>query len=151
MLYSIPRTILSLFLGLFAISILVESLEFVVVAIANGAVTTDPEIYVSVRNQTWILIGKLFYNSAGAFVGGYLAARLAEYAPLKHGAALAVIQTLAFVWALSQPEIRITTPDWMWALLIPLTAVAIVMGGLRCQQRVACDEIPQQAEAVVDT
>jgi hypothetical protein len=135
MIHRVFRTSLALIVGLFAISMFVESLEFVIVAIANGRVTTDPDVYLAIRNQTWILITKLMYNAVGAVAGGYIAGRLARYAYRNHGIALAAIQSLAFVWALTQPEIRNSTPGWMWALLIPLTAAGIVVGASLCAQQ----------------
>ena len=135
MIHRIFRTSLALIVGLFAISMFVESLEFVIVAIANGSVTSDPEVYLAIRNQTWILITKLIYNAVGAVAGGYISARLAGYADRNRGVALAAIQLLAFLWALTQPEIRNSTPGWMWALLIPLTVGGIVVGASLCAKQ----------------
>ncbi|MBT6153986.1 MAG: YrzE family protein [Planctomycetaceae bacterium] len=113
----------------------VESVEFALVTAANGRITTDPEVYFTIRNQTWLLIAKLIYNGIGAFAGGFLAARVAGYAQLYHGIALAAIQSLAFCWASTQPQIRNTTPVWMWAALIPLSTAGIVIGAYYCRQQ----------------
>ncbi|HEX2340010.1 MAG TPA: hypothetical protein VHI98_05975 [Vicinamibacterales bacterium] len=78
--------------------------------------TTDPDIYFRARNAPAFLATKLVYNTAAAIVGGLVAARLARRAPMAHGLVLAVIQTVAFGWALVTPALRRSTPDWMWAL-----------------------------------
>jgi hypothetical protein len=116
-----PRSAMAVFAGLVLISLLVESLEFALVTLVNRGVTTDPDIYFSVRNQPAFLAAKLVYNTAAAIVGGLVAAWLARRAPVVHGMVLAAIQTAAFGWALANPALRRSTPDWMWVCLIVLT------------------------------
>ena len=128
----ICRTIRAIILGLLVIPVFVESVEFALVTVANGRMTTDPELYFTIRNRSWILAMKVLYNAIGAVAGGYVAARMAGYAYRYHGIALASIQTLGFGWGLTQPEIRHTTPTWMWFVLIPLTAVGIIIGANYC-------------------
>jgi hypothetical protein len=120
----------AVFVGLLLISVIVEPIEFLLVGLAGGGFTTDPEAYFAVRNRPGILAAKLGYNTLGAIAGGYVAARLAPGAPLGHGVVLAIVQTLAFGWALITPEIRETTPDWMWSTLIVATAAGILWGAM---------------------
>lgn len=131
------RSILACGFGLVVISLIVESLEFGLVALRNRGVTTDPEVYFSVRNQPAILAAKLVYNTAAAIVGGFVAARLAGRAAVVHGIVLAVVQTIAFGWALANPALRRSTPDWMWACLIVLTFAGIIIGSLLEVRRLA--------------
>jgi hypothetical protein len=105
------------------------------VAFVNGEVTTDPAVYHRVRNTPAILALKAVYNTAAAIVGGLVAARLARRAPMAHGLALAVIQTVAFGWALVTPALRRSTPDWMWAYLIVGTFAGIMTGSLLQRRR----------------
>lgn len=137
------RSIFSLLAGLIFISFIVESVEFTIVTIANGGVTTDPEVYQAIRNQTWVLVTKLIYNFVAAFAGGFLGAKLAGYAPLKHGIILSAAQSLAFLWALTQPEIYASTPVEMWAMLIALTCLGIVAGAMTCAKQCARISTPK--------
>ena len=118
------------------ISVIVEPFEFGLVTLVNGEVTTDPDIYFRVRNTPALLATKLVYNTAAAIVAGFVAARLARRAPVAHGLVLAVIQTVAFGWALATPALRRSTPDWMWACLIVVTFAGIMTGSLLQRHRV---------------
>lgn len=140
----ILRSIFAVFAGLVLISVIVEPLEFGLVTLVNGEVTTDPDIYFRVRNTPAFLATKVVYNTAAAIVGGWVAARLAPRAPMAHGLVLAVIQTVAFGWALVTPALRRSTPDWMWACLIVVTFAGI-MTGSRLQRHRALAKRPVQA------
>ena len=122
------RSVLAVVVGLVLISLIVELVEFGLVTMAHGAVTTDPVVYFGVRNRPWLLAAKLVYNTAAAVLAGYVTARLARRAPLAHGLALALLQTAAFAWALANVEIRKWTPDWMWIALILVTFAGIMAG-----------------------
>ena len=136
----ILRSIFAVFAGLVLISVIVEPLEFGLVTLANGEVTTDPDIYFRVRNTPALLATKVVYNTAAAIVGGWVAARLAPRAPMAHGLVLAVIQTVAFGWAFVTPALRRSTPDWMWACLIVVTFAGIMTGALLQRHRALADK-----------
>ena len=131
----ILRSIFAVFAGLVLISVIVESFEFGLVTLVNGGVTTNPDMYFSVRNTPAFLATKVVYNTVAAIVGGWVAARLARRAPMAHGLVLAVIQTVAFGWALMTPALRQSTPDWMWACMIVLTFAGIMTGSLLQRHR----------------
>jgi hypothetical protein len=134
---NILRSVLAVVVGLVLISAIVEPLEFLLVGLLNRGLTTDPDIYFQVRNQPAVLVAKLVYNTAAAIAGGWVAAWLARRTPVAHGIALAVIQTAAFGWALANPALRRSTPDWMWACLIVLTFAGTVVGSLLQSRRIA--------------
>ena len=146
----ILRSIFAVFAGLVLISVIVEPLEFGLVTLVNGAVTTDPDSYFRVRNTPAFLATKVVYNTAAAIVGGLVAARLAPRAPMAHGLVLAVTQTLAFGWALATPALRRSTPDWMWACLIVVTFAGIMTGSV-LQRRRALANRPLQPTSGVGT
>ena len=89
------RTSIAIVVGMLLISALVEGLEFSLVAAINEGPTTEPEAYYAIRNRIWFLALKLVYNTAAAVAGGFVVALIAGYSQLRHGVALAVIQTLA--------------------------------------------------------
>jgi len=124
----IIRTIVGVFAGLFLISIIVEGIEFGLVTLLNGQQTTDPDVYYSIRNQAWFLVLKVVYNTLAAIAGGFVTSLIADYGYRKHGIALAILQTLSFGYALTQPEISQWTPAWMWFALILLSFGGIVFG-----------------------
>ena len=147
----ILRSIFAVFAGLVLISVIVEPLEFGLVTPVNGEVTTDPDIYFRVRNTPALLAAKLVYNTAAAIVGGLVAARLARRAPRAHGLVLAVIQTVAFGWALVTPALRRSTPDWMWACLIVMTFAGVMTGSLLQRHRTLAKRPLQPAASAVSS
>jgi hypothetical protein len=124
----IIRSLIGIVVGMFLISGIVEALEFGLVTAINGKPTTEPDVYYAIRNLGWFLGLKLVYNTAAAILGGFVTALIAGYSQMKHGITLAIIQTLAFGWALTQPEMSQWTPNWMWAALILLTFGGIIYG-----------------------
>jgi len=129
------RSVFAVLVGLLLISAIVEPLEFGLVTLVHGRVTTDPETYFTVRNQPWFLAVKLAYNTAAAVAAGFVTGWIAGRRAVPHGVALAVTQTAAFVWALASPQIRRTTPDWMWVALMLLTFAGIMSGALIQRRR----------------
>jgi hypothetical protein len=124
----IARSAAGILAGLFLISTLVEVLEFGLVNSLRTEPITGPDAYYAIRNRGWFLALKLVYNTAAAIAGGFVAALIAGYALVRHGLALAIIQTMAFAWALSQPEMRQWTPLWMWFALMTLSFGGILLG-----------------------
>lgn len=122
------RTVLAIIAGLIAITLIVEPLEFALVTLANGGITTDPYEYFLIRNRSWFLALKVVYNTAAAAVAGYLTAWIAGRAPLRHAAGVAILQTVAFFYAFTVPELRTTTPDWLWVTLMIATPAGILIG-----------------------
>ena len=124
------RTILAVIAGLIAITLIVEPIEFLLVTIVNGGMTTDPYEYFLIRNRGWFLALKVIYNSAAAAIAGYLTAWIAGRAPFSHAVVVALLQTIAFGFAFMLPELRSTGPDWMWVTLMIATPVAIIAGAM---------------------
>ncbi len=123
------RSVAAIAVGIILISAVVEALELGLVTAVGGGFTRDPEAYYGVRNQPGFLAAKLVYNTLVAAGAGYLTAVIAGYEPLRHGLALAVIQTAAIgFFIVSQPEMAQWTPGWMWVLLIVFTFAGIVFG-----------------------
>jgi hypothetical protein len=124
------RSGLAVIAGLIAITLIVEPIEFLLVTLVNGGMTTDPYEYFLIRNRGWFLALKVIYNTAAAAVAGYLTAWIAGRSPLIHAAVVALLQTLAFLYAFTVPELRSTGPAWMWMTLIVATPVAILAGAV---------------------
>jgi len=136
MLLRVVRSLAGVVAGLLLISALAEGVEFALVTAINGTPAVDPAEYFAIRNLPWFLALKLAYNTAAAIAGGYLAALIAGAAEARQGLALAVFQTLAFAWALTQPEVSRWTPAWVWLALMILSFAGIVYGAsLRTRRR----------------
>lgn len=124
------RTALAIIVGLLAISLIVEPLEFGLVTLLNNGAAPEPGRYLEIRNQPLFLGFKFFYNFLAAVLGGYLGAWVGGRRPILHGFALAVVQSALFVWAMSRPEMRAFAPIWAWAGFIVATAMGAVFGSV---------------------
>ena len=122
------RSVTAIIAGIMVISLIAESMELGLVTVVHGELTTDPDTYFAIRNRPWFLCTKLAYNTMSAVVGGYVAVWLAGYRPVEHAMTLGGIQSLAFLWALSQPDLMRWTPLWMWLLLMFLSFLGILLG-----------------------
>jgi len=122
------RSVGAIVLGMAAITFVVEGIEFVLVALVNGGILTDPEPYLAIRNQPLFLAAKMLYNTTAAAVGGRVSAVVAGRSPLLHAGVLAAAQTAGFGFALLSEEMRSTGPLWMWLTLAPLSAAGIFLG-----------------------
>jgi hypothetical protein len=63
----ILRSLLAVFAGLIIISFFTEIIEFSVVTILNGSVTSDQDIYFEIRNRGPIIFLKLVYTTVAVF------------------------------------------------------------------------------------
>lgn len=102
-----------------------------------GELTQNPAEYFAIRNQPFNLGFKILYNTISAFIGGYICAIIGKSQPLFHSIALAVIQTLGFVYGMTLSEYAESSPSWLWITLTILTIGAILGAGfLRRQRRI---------------
>jgi len=124
----ILRSLLAVFAGLIIISFFTEIIEFSIVAILNGSVTSDQDIYFEIRNRGPIIFLKFVYTSVAGFLGGYITAWITDRWEMEHGIALAMIQTLSLIWGMSVSPYAQTTPFWVWCILILLLNPAILIG-----------------------
>ena len=128
LLLRIARSLIAIIAGMMVISLIAEVIEMGLVTMVHGELTTDPETYFTIRNRPWFLCTKLAYNTMAAVAGGYVAIWLTGYRPVEHALTLGGIQSLAFLWVLSQPDLMRWTPLWMWLLLMLLSFLGILSG-----------------------
>lgn len=138
------RSAVAILVGLIAISVFVEAIEFLLVAFLNRGFTQDPAIYFGIRNQLAVLSAKFFYNALGGILGGYLTALIARRAPVTHGAVLAGVQAVSLAWAATFSSYARWTPVWVWIALILIAIPTAIAGAWLRQQQVAARE-PQLA------
>jgi hypothetical protein len=141
MFISIFKSILAVVVGLVLISLIVEPIEFAVVTILNGSVTTDPLVYFQIRNQIPVLLLKMIYNTLGAMVGGFVTAFIAGKWQVWHGIALAIVQTVALIGGMLTPPYGELTPMPVWLALIAFTFPAIVFGAWLRQSRMSVKRV----------
>lgn len=126
------RVVISVFVGLIAITLIAESVEFVTVKIVSGKnfsdLTSNQSGYFEVRNTHGILLFKILYSFLAGIVGGYLAARISLGRPLLAILLLIGIQVLSLIWAGFFSELSKTGPFWMWVYLILLIPLGIFIG-----------------------
>ena len=126
------RLIVGIIVGLFAITLVTEFIEFSTVLLLSGKsaeyLANNPQEYLEIRNQTGVLIFKAVYNLIAATIGGYLLTWIAK-SQAKIGMYILVgVQTLSLVWAGFFSELSSTGPVWMWIALIILTPLGIYLG-----------------------
>jgi hypothetical protein len=114
--------------GMLAMTLVVESIEFVSVALIHGTPITDQQIYLSSRNQVPFLLFKLLYNALGGVIGGLLAARIAFDQGARIGLFLAALQGGCLLWAMLSPDLGPMAPTWFWVALILVMTPAIFLG-----------------------
>jgi hypothetical protein len=122
------QNLLGLLVGMGVFRLVVAVLETALVgAVSDGAVTSEAE-YFTVRNQPAMLAAALAYNSAAAFLGGYVMAKLAGARDLMLGGIGATVQTAILVWGFTAGEYADWTPVWARFALVLLIGPAMVVG-----------------------
>lgn len=134
---SLLRSVASIIVGILLTSLIVEPLEFGLVALLNGAPVTDPETYLAIRNQPVFLAAKLAYNGLGGIAGGYAAAVVAGRRPVLHAGIAAALQCVLLLFAASDPAMRLSTPLWAWIGIGVTTPGGLLLGGWLRANRVA--------------
>ncbi len=131
------RLLAGVLLGLVVISLLVESIEIILVKLVSGqsfSALTDPAnqaLYFEVRNRTPILILKLIYSFIGGLAGGYIASAISLKLPKTAVALLILIQGIALIWAgFISETLSPTGSTWMWACLLFVIPFGIGLGYL---------------------
>ena len=122
------RGMLGVFLGLMLSSLIAEGIEFLLVALVHGSITTDQEVYFEIRNRPALLGIKFIYNSVAGFAGGYITAWVACRAPIWHGVFPATVQLAGFIYGMTASPYASTTPMWAWIGLAATMTPMIVFG-----------------------
>ena len=120
------RSVGAILAGWLVASFIGALVEFIMVSALGGG---DPTVYFAVRNRPGIAVVVLTCRAALGFLGGIVAARIAGYAPLLHGVALAFVQTLPALWLLGQAADSARYPSWLTIATALLVASASVAGG----------------------
>lgn len=126
------RLIFGVFVGLIAITVVAESVEFLTIKIVTGKqfseLTEVQNEYFEIRNTTWILVFKSLYSFIAGVIGGYLATWISSGKPQLALILLIGIQVLSLVWAGFLSELSATGPLWMWIYLILVIPLGIFIG-----------------------
>lgn len=122
------RLILSIVLSLILITLLVEMIEFSIVALVSGQsfseVPQDQEAYFSLRNQTTILIAKPIYTFIVAFMVSYLGSKFLLQYRISFFITLAIIQSTGILYGAFLSEYKNSLPLWYWLLLLLVILIA---------------------------
>ena len=135
----VVRLILGVLAGLITITIVTESIEFLIVIIASGEsteeLTTNQKLYFAIRNQPIILISKLVYTTGAGIIGGFLTALISKSLPRPAALVLIVVQLVSLIWAGFISDLSSTGPVWMWVALIILVPSGIYYGYTKALKR----------------
>lgn len=111
---TVLRLIIGVFIGLFAITLVAGSIEFVTVKIISGMkfseLTTNESGYFEVRNTTGVLFFKAIYSFLAGTIGGFLTSRISLEKPQLAIFLLIGIQVISLVWAGFFSELSQTGP-----------------------------------------
>lgn len=124
--------IVSVIAGFFIISFITEAVEFTtILSISNlsmNELRQNPSLYLELRNQTHILIFKLFYTTMAGIIGGYITAFISHYFIKTAAYSLIVLQLISLVWAAFFSSFSASLPMWMWICLIIIVPIGIFAG-----------------------
>ena len=128
----ILRLAFGIILGLIAITIITELIEFSTVKLLSGKsfefLKNNQDEYFKIRNQFGVLLFKLFYNLLAAITGGYLMTWVTKSYHKIGLYVLTGIQTISLIWGGFFSEFSNTAPTWLWIALIVLTILGIYQG-----------------------
>ena len=128
----ILRLAFGIILGLIAITIITELIEFSTVKLLSGKsfefLKNNQDEYFKIRNQFGVLLFKLFYNLLAAITGGYLMTWVTKSYHKIGLYVLTGIQTISLILGGFFSEFSNTAPTWLWITLIVLTILGIYQG-----------------------
>ena len=128
----ILRLAFGIILGLIAITIITELIEFSTVKLLSGKsfefLKNNQDEYFKIRNQFGVLLFKLFDNLLAAITGGYLMTWVTKSYHKIGLYVLTGIQTISLIWGGFFSEFSNTAPTWLWITLIVLTILGIYEG-----------------------
>ncbi len=137
----IVRGVIAVLAGMMVASVLPEVLETTLVRAASEGPLNDVAAYFAVRNRPSILVAKIVSGALTAVLAGYFVAKLAGSLELGHAAIAGLVQTATLAWAFTIGEYASATPIWVRALLLALTAPAMVLGA-SVRRRARLAELP---------
>ena len=127
------------------ISIIAEGIEFLLVALVHGSITTDQDVYFGIGNRPPLLALKFAYNTFAGSAGGYVAAWIAVRAPVWHGLFLATVQLSGFIYGMTASPYASTTPMWAW-IGLAATMTPIIVIGSWVRQRHTLQQSPARSD-----
>ncbi|MEP1032007.1 hypothetical protein [Ekhidna sp.] len=137
------KLILFIIVSLILVTLLVEVVEFSLVALVNDQsfsdLPQDQEVYFSLRNQTSILIAKPIYTFIVVLVVTYLGAKVLNRYRKLYFITLAIVQSIGILYGAFLSEFKESLPLWYWMLLLLVILigfrVAFVISGKQPQIR----------------
>lgn len=124
----IIRSVIAVLAGLIVLTVVGETIEYVITVFIYGADSGSNESYFGIRNQPLNLVYKLIYNFLCGMLGGVVAVKIASNRKPIHGYALASIQLISFIWAMTDNEMRSFAPLWAWVSFTVVTVGGIITG-----------------------
>jgi hypothetical protein len=121
------RSVIAVLGGFVVFGFVVQAMEMALVgSLAGGEVGGYAE-YFALLNRPGPAAGRVLMHGAAGVLAGYLVARVAGTAEVKHAVATAILQLIVFAAAL-RGEFGGLTQPWVWAALIAITPIAMLLG-----------------------
>jgi hypothetical protein len=128
----ITRLFLGVIISMLVLSVIVEGVEFLIVRMVSGQsmeyLSNNQLAYFEIRNQTWILVLKILYTFLTAFLAGWLGSRITKQLQSPLLVTMALVQGLAFLYAMFLSEFKNTLPTYYWLLLLAVVLCGIYYG-----------------------
>ena len=134
----IVRLIIGVLVTMTVLTIVVESLEFLIVKVVSGKSMTHfsdhQSEYFMIRNQTWILVLKAVYTFLAAYLAAYLGIKITKYLRQSFFIIIVVLQATVFIYAMLFSAFKDTLPTYYWLLLLVLVLSGISIGHYQIKQ-----------------
>lgn len=131
----IARLILGVLTALVVLTIVVESIEFLIVKTTSSKsmkyLSNNQSEYFTIRNQTWILVLKVIYTFLSAFLAGWIGARITKHLQAAFFITIVILQGASFLYAMFFSEFKDSLPIFYWLLLLILVLSGLFIGSNR--------------------
>jgi len=128
----IVRLILGILTTMVVLTIIVESIEFLIVKTVSGKtmeyLSNNQSEYFAIRNQTWILVLKAVYTFLAALLAGWLGSKITQYLQKSLFITIVFLQGVVFLYAMLFSEFKDTLPIYYWLLLLTLVLSGFYLG-----------------------
>ena len=126
------RLILGVIVAIIVLTAFVETIEFLIVKTVSGKpmeyLTQNQSEYFSSRNQTWILILKVFYTFLGALLAGRLGSKITRKLQSAFFITVVSLQGLTFIYAMFFSDFKDTLHTFYWLLLLIIVISGLYLG-----------------------
>jgi hypothetical protein len=128
------RTILSILAGIVVLTVAAFAIEAAVNPLLLWLFPRELPGPEALASNPWVKVLMFSYGFLCVAAGGYVAARLARRAPIKHAAAMGIVQAGLTILAMLSPE-GYHASRLQWIVTAVLSVPSALVGGILCKRR----------------